>query len=154
MDNSSTRESPSPLVKVLIGAVVLYVLYIVFKDQIHAVVNNMRSPVVVVDNPGPPLTSPGLPLIEVEAPLRPTVMSDCGYSDQPRGWYDVKNRGYRNDFCRHVGDQQNSWWSCVVQGETDAAGNPVFYSQPGRFTYDANTPHDEYKQDLTGWHCP
>ena len=129
-------------VKLSIAAGVFVVLYLLFKDKIDAYLAG------VPPNPSPPVNKP-----PVNKPARPSTMNDCGYPDRPRGWYDVKGRGYRHDFCRHVGDYPG-WWTCAVQGEKNADGTDKIYSDRGVFKYDVDTPFDPYNKDLTGWHCP
>ena len=117
------------LLKIIVGLVVLVILYIVFKEPIN---NFFKEPKAV--------------------PLRPTTMSDCGYPDRPRGWYDVRNRGYRNDFCRHVGAHPGVW-ACVIQGDVDANGAQLSHTEIYNYPYNPNTPYDEYKKTLIGGNC-
>ena len=144
--------------KILIAVAVVGLIIYVYqnKDVIFA----PKPPVPSV--PGAGSSSPGMPPspavdplpspavdpipLPAPAPARPTEMTDCGYGDRPRGWYDVRGRGYKNDFCRHVGDYPG-WWHCSVQGENNIA-------TPGVFTYDPNAPFDPYVGNLQGWHCP
>ena len=79
----------------------------------------------------------------VAPPARPTTLSDCGYQGLPRGWYDIKGVGYKNDFCRNVGDAATPTWSCKI-----------FNGDNETHTYDPNMPFDKYENNLTGWHCP
>ena len=76
-------------------------------------------------------------------PARPTTLTDCGYPGMPRGWYDIKGVGYKNDFCRYGGDAASPIWFCKIFNGTDET-----------HTYDPNKPFDPYTGNLTGWHCP
>ena len=83
------------------------------------------------------------PPVIVTPPPRPTTLSDCGYQGMPRGWYDIKGVGYKNDFCRYGGDASAPIWFCKIFNGTDET-----------HTYDPNMPFDPYTDNLTGWHCP
>lgn len=149
--------------KLGIAAAVIVVLYILFKDKVDAYLASTSQPAgPSPSGPSPSGPSPSGPSVgptpspspaPAPRPARPSAMVDCGYGDRPRGWYDVKNRGYRNDFCRHVGDYPG-WWTCAVQGDTNADGTVKVYSDRGVYQYDPNAPFDPYTGDLTGWHCP
>lgn len=137
------QQGMSTGVKLAIAAGILVVLYLLFKDKVDAYLAGVSPTPSPSPSPAPPVVKPA----------RPNTMVDCGYPDRPRGWYDVKGRGYRNDFCRHVGDYPG-WWACAVQGEKNADGTDKVYSDRGVYQYDPNAPFDPYNRDLTGWHCP
>jgi hypothetical protein len=43
---------------------------------------------------------------------RPSTIIDCGYANKAKGWYDVVGQGYKNDYCRYVGD--SPFFSCQL----------------------------------------
>ena len=109
------------------GVVILFTIIVIFfamKRKSSAVASNIIPPAIII-------------------PPRPTTLTDCGYPGLPRGWYDIKGVGYKNDFCRNVGDAASPIWSCKI-----------FNGDNETHTYDPNMPFDAYKGDLTGWHCP
>ncbi len=68
------------------------------------------------------------PLSAGVKPKPARILTDWGYGDRTRGWYDVQCQGARNDYCRWVGDAPNTWWSCALAGATNQ------YSPSGAFT--------------------
>ncbi len=163
------QEPPiSTPVKIAIAAGVIGILYyllVLSKEPTQPVgpstpgsPSNPSNPSIYIPPTPATPSGPSTPLLPgpakpMQPPARPTNMTDCGYNSQPRGWYDIKGRGYRNDFCRFVGDAP-IWWSCAVQGELGPDGKPVMYSENGKYAYDPNTPFDPYTGGLTGWSCP
>lgn len=79
---------------------------------------------------------------------RPTKMGDCGYPNRPRGWYDTKKRGVRNDYCRYVGDWPGKWM-CNVQG-TRADGLDSVESE---LQYSESESFDPYQDTMQGFNC-
>ena len=61
------------------------------------------------------------------------AITDAGYSNRPRGWYDAKGDGRGAlDYGRWVGD--NPWWSVALADETSQySENPVASTTPRRF---------------------
>jgi len=67
-----------------------------------------------------------------EATCFPAVnVTDAGYSDEFRGWFDIQECGQCNDYCRWVGSgsggdpsqsqsKNGAFWSCQLSGATDA----------------------------------
>lgn len=145
---TTSQQKMSTGVKLAIAAGILVVLYLLFKDEIKAYLAGTGQ-----NSAGTGQNSAQTPNLAIAKPARPNTMDDCGYPDRPRGWYDIKGRGYRNDFCRHVGDYPG-WWTCAVQGEKNTDGTDKIYSDRDVYQYDPNTPFDPYTKDLTGWHCP
>ena len=66
---------------------------------------------------------------------RPKVIYDCGYRENIRGWYDFRNQGERNDFCRFVGNLNDRVFSCEF-------GEKVEDRYVTNASWDANAPHD------------
>jgi hypothetical protein len=48
-------------------------------------------------------------------------ITDWGYSEMARGWYDCTCQGAANDYCRYVSDFPNIYWSCALAGGTMSA---------------------------------
>ena len=69
---------------------------------------------------------------------RQTTITDWGYKDRIRGWYDIQGQGVRNDYCRWVGDGPNIWFSCALAGSSDQ------YT-PRERVINPDLPHDDYK---------
>lgn len=68
---------------------------------------------------------------------RTSKISDCGYPQRTRGWYDMQNQGQKNDYCRWVGNPPNTWFSCQLAG----SDNPI---SPKSVLYNENDPHDPF----------
>ena len=56
-------------------------------------------------------------ILPSNAPRR-TDVTDLGYNDNVRGYYDLCNRGQCNDFCRTVGQSGGYYISCALAGST------------------------------------
>eukprot|EP00457_Paulinella_chromatophora_P001806 gb/GEZN01001808.1/.p1 GENE.gb/GEZN01001808.1/~~gb/GEZN01001808.1/.p1 ORF type:complete len:718 (-),score=77.46 gb/GEZN01001808.1/:147-2300(-) len=50
-------------------------------------------------------------------PVQTASLTDMGYADRTRGWYDAQNQGICNDYCRWVGEP--AYFSCALAGTTD-----------------------------------
>ncbi len=62
---------------------------------------------------------------------RQTGITDPGYANLPRGWYDAQCQGATNDYCRWVGNESDDtgiWWSCALAGSSNQ------YTPPGQFS--------------------
>lgn len=78
---------------------------------------------------------------------RTEKITDCGFTDLKRGWYDIQGQGVKNDYCRYVSDRPKAdgtggWFSCMLAGSSDA------YTPRSRII-DPNLPHEPY---LPGTH--
>lgn len=122
--------------KFVIGIIVVLLLLAIF---IYAAISGKK------DENSPPVA----PVTPNDAKLaRPTKMGDCGYPNKPRGWYDTKKRGVRNDYCRYVGDWPGKW-VCNVQG-TKADGSD---SVESALQYSESEPFDPYQDTMQGFNC-
>lgn len=103
----------------------------------------------VVDGSGNAVDAPVGEDTSVVATTIPTThtvtITDCGYGNKPRGWYDVLNRGYYQDYCRFIGD--GDWWACAVNGATWQ------YSPRGMYSYDPTRSFQTRPDVLTGMAC-
>jgi hypothetical protein len=91
------------------------------------------APAPVPATPDPePKPETGAGLIEVPsvptplasaAPVkaRQTLITNCGYADKPRGWFDIQGQGVRNDYCRFVsaGSTGQAKFVCALAGGTE-----------------------------------
>ena len=49
------------------------------------------------------------------AMAKPTHVADPGYGNRERGWYDAFGTGFKDTYCRHVGDEPNIRFMCVTR---------------------------------------
>lgn len=147
------QQGMSGLTKLAIAAGIALLLFLIVSKIYESTPlgtgtgTGSTSPSTPTPTPTPPPPKP--PVVK---PNRPADMIDCGYPDRPRGWYDMEGRGYRNDFCRHIGDYPG-WWACTVQGRKNPDGSVQAYSDRGVYQYDASEPFDPYTGTLSGWNC-
>lgn len=78
---------------------------------------------------------------------RTTFLGDCGYPDKTRGWFDLDNTGYADDFCRFVGDKTDAWWTC-----TKATDNDLYIAPRGTYTFSEKDPYMPYNGEIAS--CP
>ncbi len=74
---------------------------------------------------------------------------ECGYETQPRGWYDFRKQGVKNDYCSYVGDNP-AYFACQF-GDPAKLTDRLYAN-----AYDPNAPHDPFvKGDYTcKWPAP
>lgn len=85
-----------------------------------------------------PVGKGGTNIIKEPIP-RLTTITDCGYGNMTRGWYDIQNQGVKNDYCRYVGDgtaTSPKYFSCAKAGASNQ------YT-PLSEIIDPNLPHDD-----------
>lgn len=86
-------------------------------------------------------------------PRQCATITDCGYPDHPRGWYDVQKLGVANDFCRYVGNPP-AYFSCALAGST-AQYSPAGAYDPTLFPLTEMKPGDRcYNVTTTPNPCP
>lgn len=78
---------------------------------------------------------------------RNQAITDFGYDNKIKGWFDVNGTGCKNDYCRMVGNEDTASLSCAMAGQTNeyytdskvAALEKKMMNnklQPSEFTYD------------------
>eukprot|EP00808_Paulinella_micropora_P009603 g9125.t1 len=63
---------------------------------------------------------------------QPQTISDLGYGNRMRGWYDAQGQGICNDYCRYVGPGGGysfAWFSCALAGSVDPNTAPNVYRE-------------------------
>ena len=94
-----------------------------------------RKPVVPTPAPKPAPVTP----TRVILPRQTTTLTDFGYANQARGWYDFQGQGVKNDYGRFVGNAPNIWFSVALAGST----NQYTPNDPTH-VYNSTAPHDPY----------
>lgn len=95
---------------------------------------------VYMNTTAPPTTLPpstqSLPPPSAQSPTNPIIkprqtnITDRGYQDRTHGWYDMQKQGVNNDYCRYVGDNPNTWFSCALAGASNQYTNPPSQGGP------------------------
>lgn len=95
----------------------------------------------------PATTTPPPPATATDKPsTRRATIANCGNQSKDRGWYDLDNSGFADDFCRYLSSGTEEWWSCTKNTDADA-----IYSSKGAYEFKENkTP---YTGGLTGVNC-
>ncbi len=126
-----------------------YFNYLMPSDIPEVVPSNDNIPVVNIPDVNIPEVK--APVVSVPAPSipevrkvnpRPARIKDCGYGHMKRGWYDFRNQGVKNDYCRHVGDHPNIWFSCQfadANGNVDASNQNTSPSM----IFNPDAPHED-----------
>ena len=150
------QQGMSAGAKIVIGfvvvAIVVILLYLIAgsSDTPSSSSNTeAKSNVTVTDkDPSHPVGSIIPAATGLQSPTNPIVLervdkiTDCGFDDLKRGWYDVQGQGRKNDFCRYVGDRPDAngnggWFSCMLAGTSDA------YTPMAR-VINPNSPYEPY----------
>ena len=66
---------------------------------------------------------------------RPTIV-DWGHNTPERGWYNAEGLGCYN-YCRHVGDDPNIWFSCMLVDPNGTNVSPNVYTERGVYTVES-----------------
>merc|ERR1711920_732300 len=86
---------------------------------------------------------------------RQAAITDKGYGNCLKGWYDVQNQGVANDYCRWVGNcgcrGECSWWSCALAGSSGQYTEKGLYQQP-ILNRQADITDEGYGNCLKGWY--
>jgi hypothetical protein len=65
---------------------------------------------------------------------RPTSVPDCGYSNLPRGYYDVQGQGVRNDYCCYTNQSGTPTFTCYLAGNSSVANTSYQSFKTAMFT--------------------
>lgn len=98
----------------------------------------------------------------MKKPQSSATLTDLGYSQMPRGWYDAQGSGFSIDYGRYVGDgnaANPTRWAVALAGKTDQYDGS--YSEPDNSLLMPNcwgiqssatlVPCEDIKQDIVGY---
>mmetsp|Transcript_2907 Transcript_2907/g.4409 ORF Transcript_2907/g.4409 Transcript_2907/m.4409 type:complete len:103 (-) Transcript_2907:7-315(-) len=75
-------------------------------------------------------------MFTMKIPQSSATLTDLGYSQKPRGWYDAQGTGFSIDYGRYVGDGTAAnpiRWAVALAGETEqyaTSMGALSYSEP------------------------